>query len=237
MKDASPRHYLVTYAPLVRTATGRAAASKYDLPPFIDGSIRREPDLEHQRPAITCLCRADKFAPRLREGDIVAYMTAKGCYGLTFRHWRLTAVLKVQVCLPSHAEAAAWYHARRLPLPNNLMVRGNPPKPMDQSHESFDAEPASRANGSSCSDPHQAAWDAVYWSRAKAFGTVVACRRLFRNLTWDAPIIREDDLLASFAYLPGTRNPGALHASGFAKLFSRLKIKVRVDSPSSVRRL
>ena len=46
--------YLVSYRPLSYNAYGRAAVYKYDLPPFIDGSCRREPDFESPFPSITC---------------------------------------------------------------------------------------------------------------------------------------------------------------------------------------
>ena len=76
MNSAAPRYFLSSYKPLVWTTFGRAAALKHGLLPFIDGSIRREPDLEHEHPSISCLCRAGKFAPRLRVGDVVGYITA-----------------------------------------------------------------------------------------------------------------------------------------------------------------
>jgi hypothetical protein len=75
------RFFLTTYAPLVTTYAGRVACEVHRLKPFIDGSIRREPYLEHRYPSISCLCRADKFATRLEVGDFVAYMTRKGRYG------------------------------------------------------------------------------------------------------------------------------------------------------------
>ena len=56
-----PNYYLNSYAPLVSTAAGRKAWELHELPPFIDGSIRREPDLEHEFPSISCLCRAGKL--------------------------------------------------------------------------------------------------------------------------------------------------------------------------------
>lgn len=87
-----PRLYLTTYHPLVVTAAGRRASDKHNLPPFVDGAIRREPDLEHEWPSITCLCRGEQFAPRLRVGDHVVYMTVKRRYGMQRRHWRLPQV-------------------------------------------------------------------------------------------------------------------------------------------------
>jgi len=79
--DPAPKYFLTTYTPLVATKDGRVASEKHGIPPFVDGSIRREPDLEHAVPSISCLCRAGKFAPRFQVGDIVGYMTCKGRYG------------------------------------------------------------------------------------------------------------------------------------------------------------
>lgn len=62
-----PRFYLVTYRPLAYSVAGRKAAEAHGIPPFVDGSIRREPDLESAYPSISCLCRTARFAPRLRE--------------------------------------------------------------------------------------------------------------------------------------------------------------------------
>ena len=44
------RCFLVTYAPLVATAAGRTASENRGIAPFVDGSIRREPDLEQPFP-------------------------------------------------------------------------------------------------------------------------------------------------------------------------------------------
>ncbi len=128
-------YYLNTYTPLVASKHGRVASDVYGIPPFVDGSIRREPDLESPFPSISCLCRADKFAPRLSKGDVVGYMACKGRYGeSTGKHHRLTAVLRVREVLPTHGEAASWYRQRGLEVPSNCMVPGNRPMPLRRSH-------------------------------------------------------------------------------------------------------
>src|SRR5688500_819691 len=88
----APSLYVVTYRPLACNVYGTEVSDRRGVPPFVDGSIRREPDLEHVLPSITCLCRKDKFAPRLQVGDHVVYLTHKGRYGSDAegRHWRLT---------------------------------------------------------------------------------------------------------------------------------------------------
>jgi hypothetical protein len=132
-----PTFYLNSYAPLVISRAGRLASDLHGLPPFIDGSIRREPDLEHKDPGISCLCRGGNFAPRLRVGDIVAYMTKKASFGQRTPQRRLTAILQVRHVFQTHREAAAWYRQRNLALPSNCMVSGNAAIPLDHSHRGF----------------------------------------------------------------------------------------------------
>lgn len=74
------RLFFVTYRPLGCSPDGRDASERFSIPPLVDGSIRREPDLQHERPGISCLCRGKMFAPRLLVGDHVVYVTAKGGY-------------------------------------------------------------------------------------------------------------------------------------------------------------
>lgn len=213
-----------TYAPLAATRSGREASECYRIPPFVDGSIRREPDLEHEYPAITCLCRADKFAPRLRVDDRVVYMTRKGRYTLSAPHWRLTAILRVARLLDTHAEAAAWYRSAGMALPNNCMVAGNPPNPVSKSH---------RINEHKQADDDQWThdWDVGYRRRARDNGRVVVCEPLWRDLSWQAPVVHESDLLAALGRIPGTRNPGVLELNLLPRLTARLRIPLSPSAP------
>src|SRR5918912_1952239 len=90
------RFFLNSYKALCYFKQGREAIKKFGLPPFIDASCRREPDLQSQFPSITALCRIEKFVPRLHERDSIVYITVKGAYKPERTpHWRLTAILKV----------------------------------------------------------------------------------------------------------------------------------------------
>jgi hypothetical protein len=216
--------YLNTYQPLVATPAGRSASESLGIPPFVDGSIRREPDLEHANPSISCLCRADKFAPRLLVGDRVVYMTKKARYGGPQAHRRMTAVLEVVGVFGSHAAAAAWYAERGLPPPNNCMVQGTLPHAIAESH---------RHNKRRQPDEEKwrRQWDFDYAARARKHGRFVACRPLWRDLTWDAPVVHEPDLEAVFGRVPGTRNPGALDINCLPRLLQRLGIPLSPSSP------
>jgi hypothetical protein len=217
--DPARKYFLNTYIPLVATSAGRAVSETHAIPPFVDGSIRREPDLEHPYPSISCLCRAGKFAPRLHPGDIVGYMTCKGRYGEPREpHRRLTAVLEVMAVLPSHAAAARWYRDRDLPLPSNCMVVGNPPKPLDQSHR--------KHRGGGCGGGLARHWDAAYRRRAALHPAFVVCRPLFLDLSWGAPVVEDEHLVSAFGKVPGTRNPGVLPGEGFRRLLRLVGVPI-----------
>ena len=222
----APALYLNTYGPLVMTRAGRQAALAYGLPPFVDGSIRREPDLEHPFPSISCLCRADRFAPRLRVGDVVAYLTTKGRYRRAERHWRLTAILRIAAQFDDHAAAAVAYRAAGLPLPSNCMVPGNPSKPVCHSHRHNEHRHLAD------DEAFRRRWDDDYlrW-RAEPYPRFVACEPLYVNLSWDAPVVHDRDLRSVFGKVPGTRNPGALDLSKLAALTRRLGIAAPPSVP------
>jgi hypothetical protein len=218
--------FISTYVPLISTRAGREAAAQYAHPPFIDGSIRREPDLEGKYPSITCLCRADKFAPRLNHGDVVAYMTRKGRYGdVPFAHRRLTAVLQVKEVFESHKAAASWYRARKLKLPKNCFVPGNRPLLLSHSHRLFDS--------STCVGDRRTlqAWDSVYRERSEAYGTFVICKKLIRDLSWNAPIVTDKHLVETFGRIPGTQNPGALKSRDLKRLLKVIGLRVSLREP------
>ncbi len=204
--------YLTTFRALAHNAHGRRAIKAFGSPPFIDASCRREPDLESKFPSITALCRGGNFAPRLKEGDVVAYMTKAIAYPCgTERCRRLVAVLRVykswlagidETGRQVHERAAAWYRSKGLSIPSNCIVRGNDPLPLEQT------------------DLHQKnlrKWDAKYWKRARRFGVFHACEPLFKELQ-NPPRLTDDQLRKWFGKLPGTQNPGALPAEDFAKL-------------------
>ena len=103
-----PEHYLNTFRPLTATPQGRRAVANYGLPPFIDGSCRREPDLQSLFPSISTLCCAGKFAPRLWPGDRVAFLTSRGRYPTSDSPdgWRIVAMLRVRERFEDHEAAS-----------------------------------------------------------------------------------------------------------------------------------
>jgi hypothetical protein len=181
-----------SFRPLVNRPAGRVAAETFGLPPFIDGSCRREPDLESQYPSISALCRASKFAPRLSVGDAVIYVTVKGRWNpVPERHRRLVAVLQVRERFPHHEAAADWYRELGLPLPSNCMVRGNGPIPYQQTVQDQ-------------ADPER--WNLGYMAVARAHPVFLATDPLHLNMN-DPPVVTDEILRTVFGREPGTQNP------------------------------
>lgn len=197
--------YLCSYRPLAASPAGRSAMALGHLPPFIDGSCRREPDFQAYAPSISALCRAGKFAPRLWPGDRVAYITGQGTYQ-GGPGWCLVALLEVVERFESHEEAAEWYREHGWPLPSNCLVTGNPPQPFALTNQHPPKEVLERVNA--MADPALAVrmWDATYLSRARQWPVFLACKAHYLELQ-KPPVLRRSDMEAVFGRIPGTQNP------------------------------
>jgi hypothetical protein len=213
------RNFVATYRPICGTRAGRAAIARYGLPPFIDGSCRREPDLQLPFPAITALCRAGNFAPRLQVGSYIAYITKRGAYGSRQRHWRLTALLEVAHRFESHREAAAWYLERGSRVPHNCVVQGNRPAPFDATDGTLSRLVRDATAGRSPEHIIRV-WDHSYHLRAQAHPVVLACQPIAIELH-DPPVINESDWLAWHGRVPPTLNPPAIPDTLWQALLAR----------------
>ena len=183
---------------------GRDAVQRHGLPPFIDGSCRREPDLELSHPSISALCRNRRFAPRLQVGDSVAYVTIKNRYDGPEQHWRLVAILEVLRRFETHEAAAMWYRDREPRLPGNCMVPENPPLPLTRTGGPGDAD--LRKAMSHLPDAHVVAeWDRRYAERMKSTPVFLACLPIAVNLH-DPPLISTSDWIAWHGRVPGTQS-------------------------------
>ena len=197
--------YLVSYRPLVRYPEGRLAIAKYALPSFLDYSCRKEPDFMSKYPSISALCRVDKFVPRLHKEDLVVYITSKGDdLHVGFGHWRLTAILQIKERFESHALAAEWYAHQSLAVPNNCMVEGNPPTPIDKTAPITAFKTNLRA------------WDREYQRRANKCSIFLACEAKYLELN-DPPIITDEIMYQVFGRVPGTQNPPSISHEEFEK--------------------
>ena len=193
-----------SFRPLVNTAAGRVAVTRFGLPPFIDGSCRREPDFEAAVPSISGLCRKGKFAPRLHVGDTAIYVTTKGDWGR-----RLVAVLRVRERFESHSEAAEWYRELGLPLPSNCWVDGNPPIPYERTAQ----------------DADERIWDIDYKRRSRNYPVFLATDPLFCKLH-DPPRVTDDILIEAFGRVPGTQNPPQVHEGQALRLLELMRVEL-----------
>lgn len=197
--------FLVSYKPLAIAPVGRHAAVMHGLPLFIDGSCRREPDLESPKPSITALCRAHMFAPRLGIGDEVVYITVKSAFGQQIEpHYRLVAHLRVIHLSDTHDAAALWYRSQGLAIPSNLMVTGNGPRPYEQTNGRNDNGYRNRPE-----DVKLRKWDGEYRERAKRIGRVVHCEPVYLELH-NPPSLFVQDFKNIFCRMPGTQTPPPL---------------------------
>ena len=204
------RCFLATFRPLIWTGAGRTAARQHSLPPFIDGSCRREPDLQSPFPSITATCRAGNFAPRLQVGDRVVYLTVKGIYaGDEEPGWRLVAVLRVRHRFSDHNEAARWYRLQGCPMPGNCLVPDNPPKEFELTNGNPPAEVRKRIIAEPDFRLAIRLWDATYRQRVAKWPVFLATESEFLELT-TPPQLREGQMLKVFGKIPATLNPPKL---------------------------
>ena len=204
--------YINEFRPLAETSHGRTAITQYSLPPFVDASCRREPDLESEDPSITALCREGHFAPHLNDGDLVAYITKVLTHpSRTERSRRLVAVLRVQRSWRSphgrhgtaaHKQAAGWYQQQRLPLPCNCMVNGTK---------------ALKPEMTDKNEQDHRKWQAHYWRVARKHGVFHACDRIFCDL-YDPPRFSNRQLFEWFGTIPNPRESSPLPQEAFAKM-------------------
>jgi hypothetical protein len=182
--------YVVKYRPLCSTAQGRTAVSRDRLPPYIDGSCRREPDLQSQYPSISCLCRGGQFAPKLVPGDRVVYIASKHSR-LNLANQRVRAVvaiLRIKKPFNNHQQAADWYSGEGLPLPSNCMVTGNAPEALDRT---------TGLSGCACGADELDEWDRKYRARARKHRQFFACDTERLNL-YSPPVLDDDEFVGRF---------------------------------------
>lgn len=190
--------YLISYYPLCMNKRGNKAISKYKDSPFLDHSVRREPSFESTYPGITSICRGRNFAPRLKEGDIIVYITIPGIYGeLKVEHYRLVAILQVIHKCSDHESAANWYKEKELKIPSNCIVSNNPPLSYERTVHTLEKAMESENE---------------YIRRVLKNPDYLICEALKLELD-NPPIILKSELENATGFTPsslkGTQNPGA----------------------------
>lgn len=173
-------YFLNSFHPLCETETGRVVVKQQGVPPFVDFSIRREPDFQNPFPSITGLCRCDRLVGQAEEGDMVAYVTVKSAGPR-----RLVAVLRVVHKLRSHSDAADWYRREGLSIPSNCVVPGNPPIP------------ASLAGQTLAAASYQQ-WEQVYQDRARDYPSFLICKAVSGPELFNPPVVPDNIFGGSF---------------------------------------
>lgn len=202
--------YFNTYKPLCSTLEGQRAIEVFNYPRFVDNSIRREPDFQHEYPSISAICRANNFAPRLQKGDIIVYTTVKGKYlGIEEAHWRTVAVLKVLERMLNHEKAAEWYIEKGLRLPSNCIVSGNDPLPKDHS-------------AGNCGT------DESYKARVAENPVFHICEKLYCELSLPNPLFKKD-MITAMGSVPSTQTPPSISKQQFINLLEVARIKDKID--------
>lgn len=189
------KKYLSSFSPLCSTRAGKKAIERYNIPPYIDGSCRREPDFENELPCITGLCRPG-FAEKLNEGDEIIYVTNKKGVGSR----KIIAKLRVLKIFNTHDEAANYYRENDKQIPNNLMVSETEPFEIFKTHRKTNCEDCFISNTS------LEKWNKIYIDRANKNKKVAQCEVIYLNLYNPKKII--ENILVNRKLT--TRNPPIL---------------------------
>jgi hypothetical protein len=196
MSERTP-YFLNSFHPLCKNEAGWKICQYHKIPPFIDYSIRREPDFENPFPSITGLCRCDKLVGQAEENDFIAYVTVKSAGPR-----RLVAILQVLHKLKNHSEAADWYRRNRLPLPRNCVVRDNDALPLSLAVPPLNFTTFRR-------------WCLAYVRRSRQYPSFLICRAICGPELYNPPLVPENIFDRPF---PNTRSPKRLTEKEFAKL-------------------
>ena len=215
---------LNSFRPLCMTEIGLKAIDDYKLPPFIDGSCRREPDFENEFPSITSLCRQGKFAPHLCPNDIVVYITVQGKWFEDFDHYRLIAILVVKDKKDNHSQAASWYQRNNNLIPSNCMVPDNPPFAFDMTMGNFPSKKEIENFLKHVKEKQKRIgqrridlWNDEYLKKSKKWGDFVITKTIFKNVH-TPPLLTLDEMSRIFGKTPNTRNPNKISKEQFREL-------------------
>lgn len=207
--------YFTSYYPLICTKKGLEAYHKYNLPQYIDGSCRREPDFQHDYPAVTGLCRPG-FSKKLSIEDKIIYTTNKRGIGIK----KFICIFEVMDKFKSHIDAEKWYKDNNYAIPNNLIVSATNPFPLDKTHQLHNINKR-------ISDPEEVIkiWNNDYQNRANNNPDVAICKIWNNHLNLNnPPDLSNDNMLEIFGRIPATRNPPTLKNNEWNKFQNWLNI-------------
>lgn len=113
------KSWIVQYRPAI------TYAHRDSRKPFCDSSNPQEPTFDQPYVGISSMCRGEIFAPRLKEGDYVTYITTR-VKRLDNKRF-ITALLRVLKVFDTHAIANYWFVENNLPAPMNCCPQTNNP--------------------------------------------------------------------------------------------------------------
>lgn len=212
--------FLNSFIPLAYNRFGRSAATANNLPLFIDGSCRREPDFQNPLPAITQLCRPKKLVTRLNIGDLVIYITKLGNYGNPPAHWNFIGVLEVIDFAQNHNHAEAYYLNNQIKVSQNIICNQTIPFPLNMTHglSGFPHENLSPQRVISL-------WNNGYISRANNYPKVSITKVWKDTLNLNNPTVITHTMMQNiFGRVPGTQNPPKLTNNEWSNFKNALNI-------------
>lgn len=227
---------LNSFRPLCMNELGQRAIKTFNFPPFIDASCRREPDFQNPFPSISALCRQGKFAPHLRTGDIVLYMTVQGHYFHNEKHHRIVAILQVEEVYSTHQQGQIEYSKLKVATPSNCMVSGNLPFDFEKTAGNFKTgkelkcflelkKETQLKNG----ERYLGHWDNNYLQKSQKWPSFIRTKTLYINLVDPVPVFRQDFEII-FGKLPNTRTPNRISDKQFIEISKLIGLNVSLGT-------
>jgi len=172
---------LLSYHPFAAWGRkGLRTAAEFGRLPFEDASIRTEPNLRHEAPSVSGLCRKNLVVGRAEVGSHLVYVTIKRRYSMELESIQfLTAILRVQAKLANHEEARDWYMERGYPLPHNCILAD--PRPEAGALFGYNQEERRRFTFDEA--------ERNYRQRAIMFPNYLICVNLFPTLLEHPPVV------------------------------------------------
>jgi hypothetical protein len=216
-----------SFHPLCCNEFGLNAIRELQLPPFIDASCRREPDLENPFPSISALCRQSIFAPHLHVNDIVVYITVQGKYPNDITentHHRLIAILQVIEACETHLEASEWYRSHNLPIPSNCMIPDNPPKRFEETASRYNTKKEIRLFLSRPIETQRIIgvkiiekWNDEYIDTSLKWPKFLITNTIFKDYN-NPPIILDEHFISIFGRTINTETPNIISLENLVSL-------------------
>lgn len=228
---------LNSFRPLCMNELGQRAITTYNFPPFIDASCRREPDFQNPFPSISALCRQGKFAPHLRIGDIILYMTLQGHYSpYNEKHHRIVAILQVEEVYSTHQQGQIEYSKLKIATPSNCMVNGNLPFDFDKTAGNFKTGKElkhflmhNQQTQLTIGQRYLGHWDNNYLQKSQQWTSFIRTKTLYKNLVDPVPVFRQDFEII-FGKLPNTRTPNRISDKQFIELSKLIGLNVSLGA-------